>query len=117
MIDVSVPLEGQAYRYPLGFVFGTTATDTRWSLTVPLSLLDVAFRPPTATLPCYEDALYAVVGASAASGLSLDQLPADRTHFCIGTPIDPEHRTCLIDMLARFAVATNAKSDLLGVFA
>lgn len=84
---------------------------------MPLSLLDVAFWLPTATLPCYEDALYAVVGASAASGLSLDQIPADPTHFCVGTPIDPEHRTCLIETLARFAAADNAKNNPSGVFA
>ena len=116
MIDVSVPLEGQAYRYPLDFVFGTTATDTRWSLTVPLTLLDVAFWLPTATLPCYEGTLYAVVGTSAASGLSLDQLPADAPHFRVHTPADQDHRTCVLDVLARFAVAARAKNDPLGGF-
>ena len=84
---------------------------------MPLTLLDVAFWLPTATLPCHEDALYAVVGAAAATGLSLDQLPADPSHFCVGTLIDPEHRTCLIDTLARFALATDAKIKPLGVFA
>ena len=82
-----------------------------------LTLLNVAFWLPTATLPCHEDALYAVVGAAAATGLSLDQLPADPTHFCVGTLIDPDHRACLLDVLARFVVATNAKTNPLEVFA
>ena len=83
---------------------------------MPFTLLDVAFWLPTATLPCYEDALYAVVGASAASGLSLDQLPADPGHFCVHTLADQDHRACLLDVLARFYVATSAKSDPSGVF-
>ena len=84
---------------------------------MPLSLLDVAFWLATATPPCHEDALYAVAGAAAFTGLPLDQLPADPAHFCVGTPIDPEHRTCLLDILTRFAVATNAKKNPLEVFA
>jgi hypothetical protein len=84
---------------------------------MPLSLLDVAFWLPTATLPCYEDALYAVVGASAASGLSLDQLPAEPTHLFFNTLADPDHRACLIDTIARFAVATNAKNKTVEIFA
>lgn len=82
-----------------------------------LTLLDVAFWLPTATLPCYEDALYAVVGAAAATGLSLAELPADPSHFCVHTLADPDHRACLLDVLARFAVATSAKNGPLGVFA
>lgn len=83
---------------------------------MPLSLLDVAVWPPTTTLPCYEDPLYGVVGATAATGLPLDQLPTDPAHFCVGTLTDPKHRTCLLDVLARFVVATSAKTNPLGVF-
>ena len=84
---------------------------------MPLTLLDVAFWLPTAALPCYDDALYAVVGAAAATGLSLAQLPADPGHFCVHTLAGPDHRACLLDVLARFVVATNAKTNPLGVFA
>lgn len=84
---------------------------------MPLTLLDVAFWLPTATLPCYEDALYAVVGAAAATGLSLDQLPADPAHVCVNTLADPDHRACLIDTLTRFAAAADAKIKPSGVFA
>lgn len=84
---------------------------------MPLTLLDVALWLPTAALPCYEDALYAVVGAAAATGLPLDQLPAEPTHLFFNTLADPDHRACLIDTIARFAVATNAKKNPLEVFA
>ena len=84
---------------------------------MPLTLLDVAFWLPTATLPCHEDALCAVVGAAAATDKPLDRLPADPNHFCGGTVADPDHRACLIDTLTRFSVATDAKNSPSGVFA
>lgn len=77
---------------------------------MPLTLLDVAFWLPTATLPCYEDALHAVVGAAAATGLPLDQLPADPTFFHDKTVADPEHRTCLIDTIKQLTAAADAKT-------
>lgn len=83
---------------------------------MPLTLLDVALWLPTAALPCYEDALYAVVEA-AATGLPLDLLPAEPTHLFFNTLADPDHRACLIDTIARFTVATNAKNNFLKVFA
>lgn len=117
MIDASMPVPAEACRYPLGFVSEQPLTDTRRSLIVPLTLLDVVFWLPTATLPNYEDALYAVVGAAAVTGLSLDQIAADSAYFCVNTLADSEHRACLTDTLARFAVATTAKNNPLGVFA
>jgi len=81
---------------------------------VPLTL---AFWLPMAALSCYEDALYTVVGILDATGLPLDQLPADPAHFCIDTLSDQEHRSCLIDIVARFAVATSAKTHPSEVFA
>ena len=81
------------------------------------SLLNVLFALVSADIPNFDDALYAVAGDAAATGLSLDQIPADPRHFCGHTLADPDHRACLLDVLARFAVATSAKNDSSGGFA
>lgn len=74
------------------------------------TLLDVALWPPTASLPCFQDVLYAVVGASRAMGRPLDDLPADPAYFSNGALEDADHRCCLLETLTRFTAVADVES-------
>lgn len=69
------------------------------------SLLDVLFWLPSADVPDHTDSLSAVVGAAAAIGRPVDQLPADPDYFRVGAVADAGHLACLLDTLERFNTA------------
>lgn len=78
------------------------------------NLLDVAVWLPGADLPCFQDALYAVAGASSATGKPLHELPADLAYFSNDVLKDPDHRICLLDTLTRFSAAGDVKNKFSG---
>lgn len=69
-------------------------------------LLSVAFWRPTASPLCGLDALYAAVGAPAATRLQLNWFP-----------VDLDHPACLIDTTVHFMASMNAKIETGEVFA
>ena len=69
-------------------------------------LLSVAFWRPAASPLCGLDALYAAVGAPAATRLPLDRFTADLAH-----------PACLIDTTVQFTASMNAKNETGEVFA
>lgn len=72
------------------------------------SLLDVAFWLPTADIQTAQDALYALAGAAAATGKTLETLPADPEAFNATQLPDAEHRARVIATIKQYRATLDA---------
>lgn len=75
---------------------------------MPHSLLDIAFWLPTADIQTAQDAFYALAGAAAATGKTLEALPADPEAFDAAQLPDAEHRARVLATIKQYRATLDA---------